>query len=47
LIDLDSIDELDGGFAILACTKVALAALEIFLLAHVGIARASYEPGRD
>ena len=39
-IDLKGALELERGFAILAFLKIALAALEIFLLANVGIAGA-------
>ena len=40
-IDLNGIAELDGGFQVLAVVVVALPALVILLLAHVGVARTS------
>jgi hypothetical protein len=46
-IHLDGIAVLDGRLAVLALLEVALSALEILLLANVGIARASGEPDED
>ena len=44
-IYLDGIGILDGGLAILAFCEVALGAFKVFLLAYVGVARASREQG--
>ena len=40
-IDLGGVAELNDRFAILAFSKVSLSALEILLLADIGIARAT------
>src|SRR2546427_5406660 len=46
-IHLSGVAELDGCFAILALFEVALSALEVFLLAHIGITGTAGEQGGD
>src|SRR5216110_2265149 len=44
-VHLSCIAVLDDGFAVLALIEITLTTLQIFLLAHVRIARASREKG--
>ncbi len=46
-IDLDRVGKLDRGFTILPFLEEALAAVEIFLLTNVGIARAPRKRSSD